>query len=139
MALPGSGWVNRGLQVLGGRAFSTTDSFAAIQSMSVDDNSYNFAAADTALNTSRGAITNTYAQNFDSTPTRSSQTISMTTTIATGNANFTHRGIALHNITSASVTASSTTLCAGIAGHSFTKNSTFSLAYTLSCTFTDNT
>lgn len=138
MALPGSGVVNRGLQITGGRTFNTADAFAAVQSMSVDDNASNFAAADTALNTSRGAITNVFAQNFDATPTRSNQTISMTTTLATGNANFTIKGVALHNITSASVTASSTTLFAGIAGQSITKTSSFSLAITLSVLYTDN-
>lgn len=138
MALPGSGVVNRGLQITGGRTFSTADAFAAVQSMSVDDNASNFAAADTALNTSRGAITNVFAQNFDATPTRSSQTISMTTTIATGNGNFTIKGIALHNATAASVSASSTTLFAGIAGQSITKTSSFSLAITLQVLYTDN-
>lgn len=106
--------------------------------MSTDDSASNFAATDTALNTSRTAPSNVYAQNFDATPTRSSQTISMTTTLATGVSNYTIKGIALHNITSASVSASSTTLFAGIAGQSITKNSTFSLAITLQVVYTDN-
>lgn len=140
-ALPGSGVVNRGLQITGGRTFSTADSFAAVQSLSVDDATGNFEAAHTAINGTGGTartITNSAVQNFDATPTRSNQTVSCVTTLATGTANFTIKGVALHNITSGSVTTSSTTLFAGIAGQSITKTSSFSLAITLSVLYTDN-
>lgn len=141
MALPGSGVVNRGLQVTGGRAFNTADAFAAVQALGVDDATGNFEAAHTAVNGTGGTtrtITNSYFQNFDGTPTRSSQTISMTTTIPTGSGNFTIRGVSLHNATSGSCSTSSTTLFAGIAGQSITKTSSFSLGITLSVLYTDN-
>lgn len=138
MALPGSGVVNRGLQVTGGRTFNTADAFNAVQVMSVDDNATNFAAADTTLQTSRGTVTNFAGQAFDATPTRSAQTISMTTTLATGTANFTIKGIALHNDVVGNVTRTSTTLFAGIAGQSLAKTSSFSLAITLNVLYTDN-
>lgn len=137
MALPGTGNVNRGLQVFGGRAFATADAFNAVQVLGVDDNASNFAATDTAENT-RGALVNFAKQAFDATPTRSGQTISCTTTLATGTANFTIKGIALHNDIAANVTASSTTLIAGIAGQSIVKTSSFTLAITVSDLFTDN-
>lgn len=141
MALPGSGVVNRGLQVTGGRAFNTADAFAAVQALSIDDATGNFEAAHTAINGTGGTartITNSFAQNFDATPTRSNQTISCVTTIPTGSGNFTIKGVALHNITAGSVTTSSVTLFAGIAGQSITKTSSFSLAITLSVLYTDN-
>lgn len=144
MALPGTGFMNRGLQVLLGVAFATADSFATIQSMSVDDNASNFAAADTALNTSRGAVSNMVAVNFSPTPTRSSQTVTFISTFpASGTGNFngnTIKGIAIHNLTGASVTASTTSLVAGIAvNQSIAKTSSFALAITGTATLTDNT
>lgn len=141
MALPGSGVVNRGLQITGGRTFNTADAFAAVQSLAIDtcaSGTTTFAAGDTAINTTRTNAASVYAQNFDATPTRSSQTISMTTTIPTGSGNITINGITLHNATSGSVTVSSATLFAGIAGQSIVKTSSFSLAITLSVTYTDN-
>ena len=147
MALPGSGIVNQGLQRIGinasqvggaGAVGSSQTVTRYIMTMSVDDNATNFAASDTALNTSRGAITNEYDQLLDAFPTRSGQTISHICTIATGNANFTIKGIALHDDTSTNVTSSSATLVAGIAGQSITKTSSFSLAITLSILYTDN-
>lgn len=141
MALPGSGVVNRGLQITGGRAFSTADAFAAVQALGIDDATGNFEAAHTAINGAGGtarAITNSYFQNFDATPTRSAQTVSMTTTIPTGSGNFTVKGISLHNLTAGSCTTSSTSLFAGIAGQSITKTSSFALGITLSDAFTDN-
>lgn len=147
MALPGSGVVNSGLQrcainlafVGGGAGIGSSQSSSRyLMTMSVDDNASNFAAADTALNTSRGAITNEADQLFDALATRSNQTLSFTTTYATGTANFVHKGLAWHDDTATNVTTSSTTLVAGIAGQSITKSSTFSLAYTGQITFTDN-
>lgn len=147
MALPGSGIVNQGLQRIGINASAVGGSSTVgssqtvtryIMTMSVDDNASNFAASDTALNTSRGAITNEFDQLLDAFATRSSQTTSHTCTLATGSANFTIKGIALHDDTATNVTTSSTTLVAGIAGASITKASTFSLALTLSILYTDN-
>lgn len=141
MALPGSGVVNRGLQVTGGRTFNTADAFAAVQALGIDDATGNFEAAHTAINGTGGTartITNSFFQNFDATPTRSNQTITMVTTIPTGSGNFTIRGISLHNNTSGSCTTSSTTLFAGIAGQAITKTSSFSLAITLSVLYSDN-
>jgi hypothetical protein len=141
MALPGTGVVNRGLQVLVGIAFGTADAFATIQSGAVDDNASNFAAADTALNTSRGAVTNVLGKTFSPTPTRASQTVTFIFTLATADFNtFTVKGISIHNVTGASVTASSTSLVAGIAvNQSISKTSSFALAITGTMTLSDNT
>lgn len=147
MALPGSGVVNQGLQrtginlacVGGGAAVGlpqTTSRY--LMTMSVDDNANNFAAADTALSTSRGAIVNMFDQLLDGLATRTAQTISFTCTLGTGVANFTIRGIAWHDDTVANVTAASATLIAGIAGQSLLKTSSFSLAITGNILFTDN-
>lgn len=127
--------VNRGLQVIGGRASNTVDAFAAILSMSVDDSSTAFAAGDTALN-SGGAVTNEADLDFDATPTRSSQTVSHIATFGTGSANFTIRRIALHNAAAASVSTSSVTLVAGIDGQSLAKTTDFTLAITVRITYT---
>jgi hypothetical protein len=127
---------NRGLQVIGGRASNTADAFAALQSISVDDSSTAFAATDTALN-SGGAVTNEADVDFDSTPTRSSQTVTHLGTFGTGVANFTIRRVAIHNAAAASVTTSSTSLVAGIDGQSLTKTSDFSMTFTMSIEYTD--
>lgn len=129
--------VNRGLQVIVGRASNTADSFAAIQSMSVDDGTVAFAAAHTALN-SGGAITNEADVDFDSTPTRAAQTTTHVATFGTGVANFTIKRIALHNAAAASVTTSSTTLVAGVDGQSLTKTSSFSMLFRMTIALADN-
>lgn len=147
MALPGSGVVNQGLQrcgrnlaiVGGGAGVGSSQTVTRyLMTMSVDDNATNFAAADTALNTSRGTVTNEYDQLLDALATISSQTISFTTTIGTANGNFVHKGLAWHDDTATNVTSSSATLIAGIAGQSITKSSSFSIAYTGQITFSDN-
>lgn len=147
MALPGSGVVNNGLQrtarnlaaVAGAGAVGSAQSLTRyLMTMSVDDNASNFAAADTALNTSRGAVTNEFDMFLDAFATLVAQTISFTATIATGNGNFVIRGIAWHDDTPTNVTTSSATLIAGIAGQSLTKTSSFSLAITGNILFTDN-
>lgn len=146
MALPGTGWVNQGLQREGILTFSvggggavgssqTTTRYA--MTMAVDDNAANFAATDTAQNT-RGALTNYLAQLFDSFPTRSNQTVTATTTFATGSANFTIKGIGLHDDSVANSTAGGANLIAGIAGQSIVKTSSFSLALSVATTYTDN-
>lgn len=127
--------VNQGLQVELDRLFAINGPPAAIQSMSVDDATGAFAAGNTKLNDGAG-FTQLVAQAFDSTATRSAQTVSATTTYATGVANFTIRRVALHFAASGSVTASSTTLFGGVDGQSITKTSDFSLAITLQVTAT---
>ena len=105
--------------------------------MSVDDSAVALAATDTAAN-SGGAVTNFFDKVFDSTPTRTNQEISVTTTYATGEANFTIRRILQHDNTAANVTASSASLVGGIDGQSLTKTSDFTLAITQRVNFTDN-
>lgn len=147
MALPGSGVVNQGLQrtlrnlavVGGGAGVGASQTVTRyLMTMSVDDNANNFAAADTALNTSRGAITTEFDKLLDALATIASQTISFTCTLATGEGNMVIRGIAWHDDTATNVTTSSATLIAGIAGQSLTKTSSFSLAITGQITATDN-
>jgi len=135
----GNGVVNRGLQILGGITFNTSDAFAVVQAMSIDDSTTAFATGDTALN-SGGAVTNFAAQAFDATPTRSSQTISCTTTYLAATYAHVVKRIALHNLTAASVTTSSTSLFGGISGQSIDHTgANFKLAITLQTTLTDNT
>lgn len=141
MALPGSGIVNRGLAVTGGRTFNTADAFAAVQCIGVDNQSADYEAAHTAINGTGGTartITNSHFEDFDATPTRSNQTITCVTTLETGDANFTIGSISLHNAPAGSCSASSTTLFAGIDGQSITKTSSFTLTITLSILYTDN-
>ncbi|WP_373092348.1 hypothetical protein [Zhongshania sp.] len=128
--------VNRGLQVIGGRASNTADAFAAIQSLAADDGTVAFAAAHTAIN-SGGAVTNQADVDFDATPTRAGQVITHVATFPTGSANFTIRRLSLHNAAAASVSASSTTLVSGIDGQSLTKTSDFSLEVTITITYAD--
>lgn len=128
--------VNRGLQVIGGRASNTADSFDAIQSMSVDDSTVAFANGDTALN-SGGAVSNQADADFDQTPIRTNQTVSHTATFGTGVANFTIRRIAIHNAVAASVSSSSTTLVGGVDGQSLTKTSDLVAIFTIDITYTD--
>lgn len=126
--------VNRGLQVIAGRASSTSDSFAAVQSMAVDDSATSFLATDTSL----GSPSNVAAKAFDSTPSRSSQTVTHVATFATTDANFTVRRISLHNEVAGSVTGASTTLFSGIDSQSITKTSDFSMTITININYTDN-
>lgn len=106
--------------------------------MGVDDNASNFAATDTAQNT-RGTLTNKTGQLLDAFPTRSGQTISHVCTYATGSANFTIKGISLHDDSVANWNSGAgSTLVAGIAGQSIVKTNTFSLAITVAITYTDN-
>lgn len=104
--------------------------------MSFDDSSVAFAAGDTALN-SGGSVTNAYDQVLDSVPTESGQTITCVATIGTGSGNFTIRRIALHDDTTTNVTTSSSTLFGGIDGQALTKTVDFTMAITLTITFTD--
>lgn len=105
-----------------------------IQTMSVDDGTVAFSAGHTALN-SGGAPSNTFDAAFDSTPTRSGQTISHVMTLGTGDYNQVVKRIALHDDTAANVSASSTTLVCGIDGLSLTKASSFTLKNTVQITY----
>lgn len=112
-----------------------------IRTMSVDDNSNAFAASDTSLN--RGGaltVTNMFDEALDATPgAPSSRVVTHTMTIPAGSGNFTIRRIALHDDTAANTTTSSTTLVAGIDGQSLTKTSDFSMAITVTVTYSDQT
>lgn len=131
--------VTRGLLRIGQQASESTNYNAArnIQTMSVDDSTVAFAAADTALNTG-GAVTNMFDAVFDATPTEAAPAvISHVMTIPVGSGNFTVRRIALHDDTAANVTTSSTTLVAGVDGQSLVKTSSFTLAITLVIAYSD--
>lgn len=128
--------LNKGLQVALGRLFNTADAFAAVQAMSADDSAVAPTATDTAAN-SGGAITNFFAQTFDSTPTRSGQVITWVATVAASNANYTWKRIFIHNAASGSVTASSTTPIGATYGLSLTKTSDFAIKTTGTFTMTD--
>jgi len=129
--------VNQGLQRIAINASQATafSSSRFIQSMSVDDATGAFAAANTKLDDGAG-FTQEFDAAFDSTPTRSNQTISHVMTIPTGSGNFTIRRVALHDDTAANVTSSSTTLVGGVDNQSLTKTSDFTLAITMRITYT---
>ena len=134
--------VNNGLQRIGCQSSQATsgsgptyNASRQIQTMSVDDSTTAFASTHTALNTG-GAVSNEFDAAFDSTPTRSSQTITHIMTIPTGSGNFTIKRVALHDDTATNVTTSSTTLVAGIDGQSLTKTSDFTLAITVNLLYT---
>lgn len=130
-------WVNRGLLRTGQQTFQSTNYNVAryVRTISVDDSSIAFGQTDTALNTG-GAVTNEFDQAISTTPTESGQSITCTITIATTDANFTIRRIAMHDDTTTNVTTSSATLCQGIDGQSLTKTSDFTLQITLITTYT---
>lgn len=133
--------VSNGLQRIGvqsSQATGTGVTYSAtrhIQVMSVDDGTVAFAAGHTALN-SGGAITNEYDQAFDSTPTRTNQTITHIMTIGTGNGNFTIKRIAMHDNVVGSVDATTATLVCGVDGQTLGKTSDFTLAITLNLLYT---
>lgn len=126
--------VNQGLQRLGDTISQTSgySSSRYVRTMAFDDSSSALAAGTTTL----GSPTNVVDQAFDSTPTRSAQTVSHVTTLATGAGNFTIRRITLHDDTAANVTGSSSTLFGGVDGQSLTKTSDFTLEATLSLAYT---
>lgn len=84
-----------------------------VMTMSVDDGTVNFAAADTAANTG-GAITNFYDQLLDALATRAGQVVThiMTITGVTYDG-LTVKRILLHDDTVANVSASSNTIICG--------------------------
>jgi hypothetical protein len=134
--------VVRGLLRIGQQASQATGYSATrqIQVMSVDDSAVAFAQSHTALNTG-GAVANEFDKVFDSTPSTStdatSATITHITTFGTSEANFTIRRIALHDDAAATVSASSTTLVAGIDAQALTKTTDFTLAITVRLKYTE--
>lgn len=136
--------VNNGLQRIGAQASQATagtpgySSARAIQVMAFDDNASAFAAAHTNL-LSAGSISNEFDQAFDGTPTRSSQTVSHVTTLASGAGaqNFTIKRLSLHDDVAGTVSTTSTTLVAGVDGQTLGKTVDFSLAVTLALAYTN--
>jgi hypothetical protein len=128
--------VNRGLQVLIGRAFDTADSFAKIQSVSIDDGTTAFGATDTALDDG-GAISNAAYADFTSTPTRSGQVVSWSA-LFIQSVSLTVKRIALNNIAAASMSTSADGLIAGTAGRNLVKDNDFELQINGTWTETNN-
>lgn len=126
--------VNQGLQFIGELASFVTPP-GRIQTMSVDDATGAFAAANTKLNDAAG-FTQEFDAAFDSNPTRSGQTITHVMTVPTGSGNFTIRRIALHNASAATVDGTTATLVGGVDGQALTKTADFSLAITMRLTYT---
>lgn len=126
--------VNRGLQCLENRFSGITgaNSSAAI-TMVADSKASAFAASDTTI-----AASTKKAKAFDSTPTRSSQTVTYLTTFTSTEANFTIKRLSVHNLAAASVSSNSTSLLFGIDSQTLTKTTSFSLAVTLQLTLTSS-
>lgn len=131
--------VNRGLLRIGQQASESTNysDVRNIQVMSIDDSTVDFAAGDTALN-SGGAVSNEFDAAFDVTPTETAPAvITHTMTVPTGSFNgVTGRRIALHDDVAGTVSTSSTTLVAGVDSKSLGKTSDFSMAISLTLTYT---
>lgn len=117
--------VNRGLQMVGNRASGITGAnSSAVVTMVVDSKTGTIDAANTTI-----AASTYRAKAFDSTPTRSAQTVSHLCTYTATQANFTIRRITLHNLAAASVTSGSSSLIGGVDGQAFTKTTSFSLQF----------
>lgn len=125
--------LNVGLNLALEKLSAVSGAGAALVTMAVDDSANALVATDTAANTG-GAITNFFAQAFDSTPTRTNQTTSHIMTLATGSYNQVIKRITLHNTAAGSTTASSTGIFGGVDGQSITKNSSYTLAITMKIT-----
>lgn len=125
----------------GQQTFESTNYDAArnFQVMSVDIGTTVFAAGHTKLNDSANvteSASSYFDKVFDATPTESSQTVTCIMTMSTSEGNITIKRIAIHDNTAANVTASSTSLGAGIDGQTLGKTSDFSLAITLNMAYT---
>ena len=129
---------NNGLNRIADSASHTAGYSATrfVQTLSVDDSAIAFLATDTALNTG-GAVTNEYDQVLDATPTRTGQVVTHICTIPTGSGNFVVRRVALHDDAAANVTTSSTTLVAGIDGQALTKTVDFTMAITVTLSYSN--
>ncbi len=97
-----------------------------IQVGSIDDRAVAFVAGDTTL----GSPANEFDAAFDSTPTRTGQTIAHTFTVPTGSGNFGVRRAATHDDTATNVTGSSATLVSGVDSQLLNKTTDFALAIT---------
>lgn len=134
-------YLNQGLQRLGVNQSHATgtgvtyDVARYVQSMSIDDASGSFAAANTKLD-DRAGYSQQYDANLDATPTRTSQTIEHVMTVPTGQGNFRVRAFALHDDTGTNVTSTSTTLIAGVDGVDITKNSGVTAIYRANLVYT---
>ncbi|MFO1532792.1 MAG: hypothetical protein ABR562_03700 [Thermoplasmatota archaeon] len=126
--------LNQGLQFEGDLLYGINGPPAKLQTMAVDDATGALAAGNTKLN-DRAGYTQLVAKAFDTTPTRSAQTVTCITTFSTSEANFTIRAVTLHNTVAGSTTATSTGLWGGIDGQTFGKTSDFALAITLQVLF----
>lgn len=132
--------VLQGLQRIGITASQATGFAAArfIQCMTTDDATGAFAAGNTKLNDGAG-FTQSHAESFDGSPTRSAEVISHVSTLETVDSNFTIRRIALHDDTAANVgtAGTSATLVAGVDGQTIAKTTDFTLAITLKLSYTN--
>lgn len=106
---------------------------SAVITMVVDSKVTALAATDTTI-----AASTFRAKAFDSTPTRSAQTISHLCTYTSTQANFTIRRITLANLAAASITSGSSSLIAGVDAQAFTKTTSFSLQFQVDWTHTSS-
>lgn len=134
--------VNQGLQRIGSNASAVgvtpgtnLNTARWLQTMSVDDATESFLAADTKLDDGTG-FTQEFDAALDAATTILAQTVSHVMTIPTGSGNFVIRRIALHDNVPASVSSTSTTLVGGVDQQALTKTSSFTLAITLKITYT---
>lgn len=106
-----------------------------IQTMSVDDATGAFAAGNTKLNDAAG-YTAEFDAAFDSTPTRSGQVVTHIMTVPAGSFNAVPiRRVALHDNATGSVDGTTATLWGGVDGLSLTKTASFSVALTLTVSY----
>lgn len=132
--------VSRGRNVILGRAYNTAEAYAAIQSLSIDDQASGFLDTDEDLDRGGGlTVANSFVVNFNATPTLNTSTNQVTSeaTIPAVNGNFTIRRIAHHNAAAGSVSTSSNTLVSGVDGQSITKTSDFAVLFRKVTTLTD--
>lgn len=125
---------NQGLNVIAGRTSNTSDGFAAVQSMSVDDGTNVLAASSTTAQSAPSggtAPTSNFVVKAIDSVTRSNQTVSHVATFGTADANFTIRRVLLHFAGSGSVSVSSATVFGGVDGQALQKTASFSLKITL--------
>ncbi len=103
-----------------------------VQVKSWDDSSTAITSATTTLS----SPTNEYDAAYDTTPTRTNQTITTLMTVPTGSGNWTGRRVCDHDDTATNVTGSSSTVVAGVDGQVLVKNADFSVALTTNYIFT---
>lgn len=128
---------NQGLQRIADTVSRTSGYDAARydRTFSVSDGNLTLGAG----TTNAGSPSNFFDQAFDSTPTRSSLTVSKVTTIAAGDAAFEHTELLWHDDTVANVTGSSNTVIHGIDGLSITKPNNVPFSYTGDLIYSDQT